>query len=210
VEGYGLSESISQTHVNPSANPRYGSVGIPHFGVDCRIVDVATGGDLPLGGEGELLLKGPMVTKGYWNKPQETEEALKDGWLATGDIVKMDEDGYFYIVGRKKDMIKASGYSVFPAEVEAWMYQHPAVIEVAVIGIPDPYRGENIKAFIILKPEHRGKVREDEIVAWAKQKMAAYKYPRIVEFVDELPKTGSGKILKRVLREMEAERRKRA
>ena len=144
-----------------------------------------------------------MVTKGYWNKPDETAEVLKDGWLATGDIVKMDEEGYFYIVSRKKDMIKASGYSVFPAEVEALMYAHPAVGEVAVIGVPDPYRGENIKAFVILRPEYKGKVNEEEIIAWAREKMAAYKYPRIVEFVDDLPKTGSGKILKRVLRERE-------
>lgn len=210
VEGYGLSETISQTHVNPTSNPRYGSVGIPHFGVDCRIVDVETGEDLPAGGEGELLVKGPMVTKGYWNKPEETAEVLKDGWLATGDIVSMDEDGFFYIVGRKKDMIKASGYSVFPAEVEALMYEHPAVNEVAVIGVPDPYRGENIKAFIILQPEHKGRIEEEEIIAWAREKMAAYKYPRIVEFVDELPKTGSGKILKRILREKEAERKQEA
>ncbi len=204
IEGYGLSETISQSHVNPVSNPRYGSVGIPHFGVDCRIVDVETGDDLPAGGEGELLIKGPMVTRGYWNNPEGTAEVLKDGWLATGDIVKMDEEGYFYIISRKKDMIKASGYSVFPAEVEALMYEHPAVKEVAVIGVPHPYRGENIKAFVILRPEYRGKVKEEEIVAWAREKMAAYKYPRIVEFVDELPKTGSGKILKRVLRERES------
>lgn len=203
VEGYGLSETISQTHVNPISNPRYGSVGIPHFGVDCRIVDVDTREELPSGEEGELIIKGPMVTKGYWNNPEETEKVLKDGWFATGDIARMDHDGYFYIVERKKDMIKASGYSVFPAEVEALMYEHPAVQEVAVIGVPDPHRGENIKAFIILRPQHKGLVKKKEIIAWAKNKMAAYKYPRIVEFVEELPKTGSGKILKRALRERE-------
>jgi len=207
VEGYGLSETISQTHVNPYQRPKYGSVGIPHFGVDCRIVDLDTGEDLPVGREGELLIRGPMVTKGYWNRPEETQRAIRDGWLYTGDIAKMDEDGYFYIVGRKKDMIKASGYSVYPAEVEALMYEHPAVSEVAVIGVPDPYRGENIKAFVILKPKYRGQVTEDEMVAWAKEKMAAYKYPRIVEFVEDLPRTGSGKVLKRVLREKEGFRR---
>jgi len=207
VEGYGLSETISQTHVNPGSNPRYGSVGIPHFGVECQIIDVETGDECLLGSEGELLVKGPMVTKGYWNKPEETEEVLRDGWLATGDIVKMDEDGYFYIVGRKKDMIKASGYSVFPAEVEALLYEHPAVSEVAVIGVPDPYRGENIKAFIILRSEYKRKVSEEEVIAWAREKMAAYKYPRIVAFVEALPKTGSGKILKRVLKEEEEKRR---
>jgi acyl-CoA synthetase (AMP-forming)/AMP-acid ligase II len=205
VEGYGLSETISQTHVNPTSRPRYGSIGIPHFGVDCRIVDLETGEEVSPGHQGELLVKGPMVTKGYWNRPEETAEVLNNGWFATGDIIKMDADGYFYIVGRKKDLVKASGYSVFPAEVEALMYEHPAVEEVAVIGVPDPYRGENIKAFIILRPQYKGAVKEEEIIAWAKEKMAAYKYPRIVEFVDELPKTGSGKILKRALRERETE-----
>jgi acyl-CoA synthetase (AMP-forming)/AMP-acid ligase II len=203
VEGYGLSETISQTHVNPTSNPRYGSVGIPHFGVDCRIVDLDTQEELPIGEDGELIIKGPMVTKGYWNNPEETEKVLKDGWFATGDIARMDHDGYFYIVERKKDMIKASGYSVFPAEVEALMYEHPAVQEVAVIGVPDPHRGENIKAFIILRPQYKGRVTDKEMIAWAKNKMAAYKYPRIVEFIDELPKTGSGKILKRALRDRE-------
>lgn len=203
AEGYGLSETISQTHMNPYLRPRYGSIGLPQFGIDCRIVDVETGVDLPLDQEGELLIKGPTVMKGYWNRPEATAEALKDGWLYTGDIARMDEDGYFYIVGRKKELIKASGYSVFPAEVENFLYGHPAIKEVAVIGVPDPYRGENIKAVIVLKPEYENKVREEEIVAWCKGKMAAYKYPRIVEFVKELPKTASGKVLKRVLREKE-------
>lgn len=205
VEGYGLSETISQTHVNPTSSPRYGSIGIPHFGVECRIVDVNTQEELPIGEEGELIIKGPMVTKGYWNNPEETEKVLQDGWFATGDIARMDHDGYFYIVERKKDMIKASGYSVFPAEVEALIYEHPAVQEVAVIGVPDPHRGENIKAFIILRPQYKGQVTDKEMIAWAKNKMAAYKYPRIVEFVDELPKTGSGKILKRALRDRESD-----
>jgi acyl-CoA synthetase (AMP-forming)/AMP-acid ligase II len=203
-EGYGLSETISQTHMNPHLRPRYGSIGLPQFGVDCRIVDVETGVDLPLDREGELLVKGPMVMKGYWNRPEATAEVLKDGWLYTGDIARMDEDGYFYIVGRKKELIKASGYSVFPAEVENFLYGHPAIKEVAVIGVPDPYRGENIKAVIVLKPEYENKVKEEEIVTWCKDKMAAYKYPRIVVFVKELPKTGSGKVLKRLLREKEA------
>jgi acyl-CoA synthetase (AMP-forming)/AMP-acid ligase II len=203
AEGYGLSETISQTHMNPYLRPRYGSIGLPQFGIDCRIVDVETGVDLPLDQEGELLIKGPTVMQGYWNRPEATAEALKDGWLYTGDIARMDEDGYFYIVGRKKELIKASGYSVFPAEVENFLYGHPAIKEVAVIGVPDPYRGENIKAVIVLKPEYENKVREEEIVAWCKSKMAAYKYPRIVEFVKELPKTASGKVLKRVLREKE-------
>lgn len=200
-EGYGLSETISQTHSNPPLSPRYGSIGIPQFAVDCRIIDIETGTDLPLGKEGELLVKGPMVMKGYWNRPGETEEVLREGWLATGDIAKMDADGYFYIVGRKKDLIKASGYSVFPAEVENFLYRHTAVEEVAVIGVPDPYRGENIKALIVLKPEYKNIVKEEEIIAWCRDKMAAYKCPRLVEFIEELPKTISGKVLKRVLRD---------
>ncbi len=206
AEGYGLSETISQTHMNPYRRPRYGSIGLPQFGVDCRIVDVETGVDLPLEQEGELLVKGPMVMKGYWKRPEATAEVLKDGWLYTGDIARMDGDGYFYIVGRKKELIKASGYSVFPAEVENFLYAHPAIKEVAVIGVPDPYRGENIEAVIVLKPEYENKISEEEIVAWCKERMAAYKYPRIIEFVSELPKTASGKVLKRILREKEMKR----
>jgi acyl-CoA synthetase (AMP-forming)/AMP-acid ligase II len=200
VEGYGLSESISQTHMNPYRAPRYGSIGLPQFGNECRIVDVESGAELPLEKEGELVIKGPTIMKGYWNKPEGTAEVLQDGWLYTGDIARMDEDGFFYIVGRKKDLIKASGFSVFPAEVESFLYAHPAVKEVSVVGVPDPYRGENIKAFIILKPEYRNQVKEEEIVAWSREQMAAYKYPRIVQFIDEFPKTASGKVLKRVLR----------
>ncbi len=205
-EGYGLSESISQTHMNPVHTPRYGTIGLPMFDLECRIVDLETGKDLPPGAEGELVLKGPTVMKGYWNRPEETREALRDGWLYTGDLARVDEDGYFSIVGRKKDLIKASGFSVFPAEVENFLYQHPAVKEVAVVGVPDPYRGENIKAFIVLQPEFRDQAREEEVVAWSREKMAAYKYPRLVEFVEELPKTASGKVLKRVLREREIAR----
>jgi acyl-CoA synthetase (AMP-forming)/AMP-acid ligase II len=206
AEGYGLSETISQTHMNPYLRPRYGSIGLPQFDIDCRIVDLETGIDLPLDQEGELLVKGPTVMKGYWKRPEATAEVLKDGWLYTGDIARMDEDGYFYIVGRKKELIKASGYSVFPAEVENFLYGHPAIKEVAVIGLPDPYRGENIKAVIVLQSEYENKVREEEIIAWCKGKMAAYKYPRSVEFVKELPKTASGKVLRRVLREREMKR----
>ena len=200
-EGYGLSETIAQTHMNPIDTPKYGSIGIPCFDLECRIVDLETGRDLPVGKEGELLLKGPTVMKGYWNRPEETKKALLDGWLATGDIARVDEEGYFYIVGRKKDLIKASGFSVFPAEVENFLYGHEAVKEVAVVGVPDPYRGENIKAFVVLRPEFVNKIKEEEIIEWSRGKMAAYKYPRSVEFVSELPKTASGKILKRILRE---------
>jgi long-chain acyl-CoA synthetase len=158
---------------------------------------------LPIGEVGELLVKGPMVMKGYWNRPEETEDALVDGWLQTGDLTSMDEEGYLYIRGRKKELIKASGYSVFPSEVESLLYQHPAIAECAVIGVPDPYRGEDIKAFVILKPVYEGEVSEEEIVRWSREHMAAYKYPRKVEFRRQFPKSGSGKILKRVLSDEE-------
>jgi long-chain acyl-CoA synthetase len=143
------------------------------------------------------------MMEGYWNKPEETREVLKEGWLHTGDIGLMDEEGYIKILGRSKELIKCSGYSVFPAEVENLLYRHPAVAETAVIGVPDSYRGESPKAFIVLKPEYRGKVKEEEIVGWSKENMAAYKRPRIVEFREELPKSGAGKILKRILAEEE-------
>lgn len=205
VEGYGLSETISQVTINPLNRPRFGSVGIPVINTDVKIVDLADPSkEVPIGKAGELLVKGPQVTRGYWRRPAETTMAFKDGWLVTGDIARMDEDGYIYIVGRKKELIKASGYSVFPQEVENLLYKHPAVAEVAVVGIPDPYRGETVKAFIVLKREYENKVREVDIIKWAKQRMAAYKYPRVVEFRAELPKTGSGKILRYLLAEEEA------
>jgi long-chain acyl-CoA synthetase len=138
---------------------------------------------------------------GYWNKPEETKEVLRDGWLHTGDIGLMDEEGYIKVLGRKRELIKCSGYSVFPSEVENLLYRHPAVAEAAVIGIPDSYRGESPKAFIILKPEYKGKVTEKEIIEWSKENMAAYKRPRLVEFTEQLPKSAAGKILRRILKE---------
>lgn len=202
VEGYGLSETISQVTINPMDKPRLGSVGIPVINTDVRIVGLADPSkEVPLGEMGELLVKGPQVTRGYWRRPGETAVNIKDGWLATGDIVRMDEDGYIYIVGRKKEMIKASGFSVFPAEVENFLYEHPAIAEVVVVGIPDPYRGESAKAFVVLKRDYENKISEADIINWARQKMAAYKYPRVVEFRTELPRSGSGKILRRLLTE---------
>ena len=202
IEGYGLSESISQLTINPVDKPRYGSIGIPVFDVDAKVVDAETGTkELGVGEEGELIFKGPQIMKGYWNQPEKTKEALRDGWFYTGDIGKMDEDGYFWIVGRKKEMINVSGYKVWPTEVEDFLYKHEAVQEVGVVGVPDEYRGETVKACIVLKPEYKGKITEEDIIKWSKEKMAAYKYPRIVEFVDSLPKSGAGKILRRVLLE---------
>ncbi|MEM3564481.1 MAG: AMP-binding protein [Candidatus Jordarchaeaceae archaeon] len=211
IEGYGLSESISQVTVNPVDKPKYGSVGIPVFDVDAKVVDSETGTkELGFDQEGELIFKGPQIMKGYWKNPEKTKETLRDGWLYTGDIGKMDKDGYIWIVGRKKEMINVSGYKVWPFEVEDFLYKHEAVQEVGVVGVPDEYRGETVKAVIVLKPEYRGKVTEEDIIKWAKEKMAAYKYPRIVEFKDSLPKSGAGKILRRVLLEEHLEKMKKA
>jgi acyl-CoA synthetase (AMP-forming)/AMP-acid ligase II len=201
-EGYGLTETLAQGGLlTPLHRHKAGFVGIPEIGADMKIVDRETGSrELAPNEEGEILIKGPTVMRGYWNKPQETKEVLRDGWLHTGDIGLMDEEGYVRVVGRKKELIKCSGFSVFPSEVEGWLYKHPAVAEAAVIGIPDPYRGEAPKAFIVLKAEYQGKVNESEIMEWSKENMAAYKRPQVVEFLDELPKSAAGKILKRLLK----------
>jgi len=155
--------------------------------------------ELPVGASGEIVVRGPMVMKGYWRRPDATAEALRGGWFYTGDIGHVDAEGYFTIDERKKDMIKASGYSVFPAEVEALMYRHPAVAEVGVVGVPDPYRGEDVLAFVVRKPG--AEIGEQELVEWCRKEMAVYKAPRTIRFVSALPKTASGKILKRSLRD---------
>ncbi len=213
MEGYGLTETISQTHLNPPQNPKLQCLGIPDFGVDALVVDIETGKPLPPKEEGEIVVSGPEVFKGYWNKPEETEKAFieVDGrrYFRTGDLGYMDEDGYFFIVDRIKRMINRSGFKVWPAEVEGVLYRHPAVKEVCVIGVPDERVVEEVKAFIVLNPEYEGKITEKEIIEWAKQQMAAYKYPRIVEFVKELPKSGAGKILWRLLQEKEKEKMRR-
>lgn len=203
IEGYGLSETTAPTHVNPPHRPKYGSVGVPLPFVDARVVSLEDGvTELGPGQSGEIVVRGPMVMRGYWRRPDATAEALREGWFYTGDIGRMDEEGYFVIEERKKDMIKASGYSVFPAEVEALMYRHPAVAEVGVVGVPDPYRGEDVMAFVVLRPEARGRMTEQALVEWCRQEMAVYKAPRRIRFVEALPKTASGKILKRALREL--------
>jgi long-chain acyl-CoA synthetase len=158
---------------------------------------------MPVGEQGEIVVKSPGVFKGYLNKPKATQEALRNGWLFTGDIGKFDEEGYLYFLGRKKEMIKCSGYSVFPEEVERMLLRHPAIKAVAVIGVPDPVRGESVKAFIVLKEEYRERVSAKEIIAWSRERMANYKYPRYVEFRNSLPATGTGKLLRRVLEEEE-------
>jgi acyl-CoA synthetase (AMP-forming)/AMP-acid ligase II len=203
-EGYGLSECVSQGGaITPLHRYKPGFLGIPQLS-DIRIMDLETGTrEMEPNEEGEITIKGPAVMVGYWNKPEETKQVLRDGWLHTGDIGLMDEDGYIKLLGRKRELIKCSGYSVFPAEVENLLYRHPAIKETAVIGIPDSYRGESPKAYIILKPEYVGKVSEEDILEWCKENMAAYKRPRSAEFKEQLPKSGAGKILRRVLAEEE-------
>lgn len=206
VEGYGLTESSPVTHANLlwDGERVKGSIGLPWPDTLAEIRSVETGEPLPVGEIGELVVKGPQVMKGYWNRPEETQEVLKDGWLHTGDMGYMDEEGYFYIVDRKKDMIIASGYNIYPREIEEVLYEHPAVKEVVVAGVPDPYRGETVKAYIVLKEGTT--VTEDELNKFARKNLAAYKVPRKYEFRDELPKTTVGKILRRQL--VEEEKRK--
>ncbi len=203
-ESYGLSETIAHGGATtPLYRYKPGFLGIPHLN-DIRIVDLSTGEkELGPNEEGEITIKGPAVMQGYWNNPAETKRVLRDGWLHTGDIGLMDEEGYVKILGRTRELIKCSGYSVFVAEVEDLLYRHPAVKEVAVIGVSDAYRGETPKAFIILKPEYENKTTEGEILEWCKHNMAAYKRPRFVEFRQELPKSAAGKLLRRILVEEE-------
>ncbi|WP_144553859.1 long-chain fatty acid--CoA ligase [Bacillus sp. X1(2014)] len=204
LDGYGLSESAPTAIFSPPFVPRkYGSVGIPVQSTIARVVQLSPDGyiDAPVGEEGELIIQGPQVMKGYWNRPEDTAEVLKDGWLFTGDIAKMDEDGYFYIVDRKKDMIIASGYNVYPSEIEDVLYQLEGIEEVLVIGVPDSYRGETVKAFVKLKDGYTH--TEEEIKQFGKENLAPYKAPKEVEIRDDLPKSSVGKLLRRVLRDQE-------
>lgn len=201
AEAYGMTEASSVTHVNPLKGQRkFGSIGIPIIGTDAKIVDLENPAkELGVGQEGELMVKGPQVMQGYWNDPRETAETLVDGWLRTGDIARMDEDGYFYIVDRKKDLILSAGYNVYPREVEEVLYQHPKVLEAAVIGVPDGLRGEKITAYLVLKPNQTA--TPAEIRSFCRERLAPYKQPRRVVFRDSLPKTLAGKVLRRKLRE---------
>ncbi|RKT21694.1 fatty-acyl-CoA synthase [Paraburkholderia sp. RAU2J] len=210
VEGYGMSETIAGTHINPPHRPKPQCLGIPVFDVDSRVIDPVTLQELPQGETGEIVVNAPQVMRGYWRNPQATAEAFieLDGkrFLRTGDLGHIDEDGYFFMTDRLKRMINASGYKVWPAEVEALMYRHPAIHEVCVIGVKDEKRGETVKALVVPDAAHAGKIAAQEIIDWAREQMAAYKAPRIVEFVTSLPKSGSGKILWRVLQEEDAAR----
>jgi long-chain acyl-CoA synthetase len=207
VEGYGLSEASPVTHGNPIFGRRkIGSIGLPWPDTEARIVDIDTGARvLPAGEAGELVVRGPQVMKGYWNKPEETAHALRGGWLHTGDVAKMDEDGYFYIVDRIKDMIKTVGENVYPREVEEVLYSHPKVKEAVVVGIPhEEFMGEKIKAYIVLKEGETATA--EEIIEYCREQLSKFKVPKEVEFRAELPKTLVGKVLRRVLRDEEMKR----
>jgi|DewCreStandDraft_2_1066082.scaffolds.fasta_scaffold02189_3 long-chain acyl-CoA synthetase len=207
VQGYGMTEASPVTHLTPLVGETpLRSTGLPVPNTDARIVDVETGQrTLPPGEEGEIIVRGPQVMKGYWQRPTETANVLRDGWLHTGDIGYMDERGFFYVVDRKKDMIISGGAKVFPREVEEVLYQHPGVREAAVVGVPDPYWGEAVRAYIV--PREGVHLEEAEIIQFCKERLAAYKVPKSVEFRDELPKTLVGKVLRRVLREAEGVKR---
>ncbi|ROZ75286.1 long-chain-fatty-acid--CoA ligase [Ramlibacter sp. WS9] len=204
-EAYGLSETAAFLHANPLARGKRQCLGVPTQGVDSRIIDPVTLKELPQGEVGELVTHGPQVMKGYLNKPEADRESFieLDGkrFFRTGDLALMDEDGYFFMRDRLKRMINASGYKVWPAEVESAMYEHPAIHEACVIAVPDGKRGESVKALVVLKPAFRGNVSEQQIVDWARERMAVYKAPRVVEFMSALPKSGTGKILWRELQE---------
>lgn len=210
VEGYGLTETSPVTHANLVYTDKRvkGSIGIPWPDTDCAIFQMDSTEPLPVGEVGEIAVRGPQVMKGYWNRPEETEMVIRDGWFLTGDLGYMDEDGYFYIVDRKKDMIIAGGFNIYPREIEEILYEHEAIQECVVAGIPDPYRGETVKAYIVVKDGHN--VTEEELNEYCRTKLAAFKVPRFYEFREELPKTAVGKILRRTLIEEEKEKLKQS
>jgi long-chain acyl-CoA synthetase len=200
VEGYGLTEASPVTHVNPvDGTARKGSIGKPVAATQVRIMDIATGTrEMPVGEPGEIAIRGPQVMKGYWQKPDESARVLRGGWLYTGDIAKRDTDGFYYIVDRKKDLIIAGGFNIYPREVEEVLFEHPKVKEAVVVGVPDPYRGETVQAFVVL---HDGaETSVDEINSFCRERLASYKVPRLIEFRASLPKSGVGKYLRRELR----------
>jgi long-chain acyl-CoA synthetase len=201
-EGYGLSEGAPATFNTYLRGSVGGSIGIPIPGTDVKIMDIETGEEeMPAGEPGELILKGPQVMRGYWQMPEETANTLRDGWLYTGDIARMDDDGYLYIVDRKKEVINASGFKVYPREVEEVLYEHPEVVEGVAVGVPDEYRGETVKVFVVKK--EGSSLKEEDLIAYCKDNLAPYKVPQLVEFREELPKSAVGKLLKRVLADEE-------
>jgi long-chain acyl-CoA synthetase len=205
IEGYGLTETSPLTHASPIQRAQAGSIGVPLPDTDARIVDPEEGTKvLPVGQVGELVVRGPQVMQGYSNSPEETAAALRGGWLYTGDLTRTDEEGYFYIVDRKKDVINTAGFKVWLREVEEVLYQHPLIRAAAVVGVPDSYRGETVKAVVVLKDNHgflSHDAAKEEIAAFCRRELAAYKVPRIVEFRNNLPISAAGKVLRRVLRD---------
>jgi fatty-acyl-CoA synthase len=210
LEGYGLTETTAPSHVNPPQRPKRQCAGIPYFDTDSRIIDPVTFKELGPNEVGEIITHGPQVFQGYWKQPRATADAFleHDGkkFFRTGDLGYYDEEGYFFITDRLKRMINASGFKVWPAEVEAMLYAHPDIQEACVIGTRDAHRGETVKAVVVLKAASRGRVKEEDVVTWAKEHMAAFKYPRVVEFVEQLPKTATGKVFWRKLQEEENKR----
>jgi long-chain acyl-CoA synthetase len=208
-EGWGMSETTSLGIANPVFGlKKVGSIGIPFPDTDVRLVDVEEGKEeVPQGEPGEIIIKSPLIMKEYWGNPEETAGQIKDGWLYTGDIAVRDEDDYFAIVDRKKDMIIAGGYNIYPREIDEVLYQHPKIADAVSVGIPDEYRGETVKAFVVLKQNETA--TEEEIISFCREKLAAYKSPKLVEFRTELPKSAVGKILRKVLRDEEAAKREK-
>ncbi len=208
VEVYGMTEMSPISHANPwGGRSIAGSVGVPFPDTDCMIVDVETGEkELGIGESGEILLKGPQMMQGYYKKPEETAASIRNGWFHTGDIGYMDEEGYLFIVDRKKDMIIAGGFNIYPREVDEILYEHPKVQEACTVGLPDPYRGETVKAYIVVRAGET--LTEEEIISYCREKLTGYKVPKQIEFMDDLPKSAIGKVLRRQLRDMEMARSK--
>ena len=210
IEGYGLSETIAASHVNPAKHPKKQCLGIPVCGTDSRIVNPETLQEVAPGESGEIITHGPGVFQGYWNDPAKTRDAFiqHDGktFFRTGDLARIDEEGFFFMVDRLKRMINASGFKVWPAEVEGMLYRHPMIQEVCVIGSQDAYRGETVKALVVPRAEFKATIKPEDITDWAREHMAAYKIPRLVDFVETLPKSGTGKVMWRALQEAEAAR----
>jgi len=207
IEGYGLTETAAPSHSNPPDAPKKQCLGIPFMSVDARVVDPETLKELPQGESGEIVMAGPQIFKGYWKRPEATADAFfeRDGksFFRSGDMGRIDEEGYFFMTDRLKRMINASGFKVWPAEVEALMFKHPAIQEACIISTKDAYRGESVKAVVVLRSTHKGQVSEQDIIDWCRDTMAVYKVPRVVEFLEVLPKSGSGKVMWRALQEAE-------
>jgi long-chain acyl-CoA synthetase len=197
---FGLSETHTSDTFMPKEKIKWGSCGIPMPENEIRILDIETGECQPAGESGQIVIRNRGVFKGYWKRPEATAETLQNGWVHTGDVGYFDEDGYLFFTGRIKEMIKCSGYSVFPEDVEALMLSHPAIKQCAAIGVPDDKRGETVKLVVVTHPDYEGRISEQELIDWARENMAAYKYPRMVEFRDSLPATGTGKLLRRLLK----------